>query len=41
MNKKDFFESDLWIDFGRPFCIWASIVGGIAAVVGLSYLLFG
>lgn len=41
MNKKEFFESDFWIDFGRPFCIWVSIVGGIAAFVGLSYLLFG
>ena len=41
MNKKEFFESDLWIDFGRPLCIWASIVGGVAAFVGLSYLLFG
>jgi hypothetical protein len=40
MNKKEFFESDFWIDFGRPFCIWACMVGGIAAIVGLSYLLF-
>lgn len=41
MNKKEFFESDFWIDFGRPFCIWACMVGGVAAVVGISYLIFG
>jgi hypothetical protein len=39
MKKKDFFESDLWIDTLRPFLIWLGMVGGVAAVVAIAYWL--
>jgi hypothetical protein len=39
MKKKDFFESDLWIDTLRPFLIWLGMVGGVAAVVAAAYWL--
>jgi hypothetical protein len=39
MKKKDFFESDLWIDTLRPFLIWLGMVGGIAAAVLGAYFI--
>jgi hypothetical protein len=39
MKKKDFFESDLWIDTLRPFLIWLGMVGGVAAAVAIAYWL--
>ena len=39
MKKKNFFESDLWVDTLRPFLIWLAMVGAVAAVVALAYWL--
>ena len=39
MKKKDFFESDLWIDTLRPLLVWLAMVGSVAAAVALAYWL--
>ena len=39
MKKKDFFESDLWIDTLRPFLFFLGMVGGVAAAVAIVYCL--
>ena len=36
-KKKNFWESDFAVDFVKPFLIWSAMVGGIAALVGITY----